>query len=55
MADAPLRIASARLAEIRRWRPDDADAIRRAQRALEVAQAAELAAKAAHLLTRAGN
>lgn len=54
MADALVRTASARLAATRRWHPDDAGAIRRAQRALDVAQAAELAAQAAHLLTRGG-
>lgn len=55
MAATSVRTASARLAATRRWHPDDADAIRRAQRALDVAQAAELAAQAARLLTRDGS
>lgn len=44
----------ARLAALRRWRPGDADAIERARRDLEVAQAAALTAEAAALLRGEG-
>ncbi len=45
-----VRAACARLAAIRRWRPDDATALREAQRDLAVAHAAALTAEASRLL-----
>ncbi len=45
-----VREAHARLAALRRWRPDDAEALRRARRDLVVAQAAALTAEATALL-----
>lgn len=45
-----VREAHARLAAIRRWRPDDADALRQATRDFVVAQAAALSTEAARLL-----
>lgn len=45
-----VRAAHARLAATRRWRPDDAAAIKAAQRDLVVAQAAAMTAEATALL-----
>lgn len=45
-----VRAAHARLAATRRWRPDDAAAIKAAKRDLVVAQAAVLTASATALL-----
>lgn len=52
MADNPptVRAAHARLAAIRRWRPDDEYALRQARRDLAVAQAGALTAAATALL-----
>jgi hypothetical protein len=45
-----VRVACARLAALRRWRPDDAPAIQQAQRELLVAQAAALTSRATAML-----
>ena len=45
-----VRAACARLAALRRWRPDDEAALRQAKRDLVVAQAAALTAEATALL-----
>lgn len=46
-----VRGASARLAAVSRWTPDDAEAIRRAKRDLQVAHAAARVVEAAAMLT----
>lgn len=45
-----VRAACARLAALRRWRPDDTAALRQAERDLEVARAGDLLDRAARLL-----
>jgi len=48
-----VRVACARLAALRRWRPNDDAALAKAERDLVVAHAAALARKAAAMLTGA--